>query len=180
MNLVAVQCNQCGASLRISETTNFVTCEHCHSQLAVQRMETATFTEAIKAIDQKTTQIAADLEIMRLQSRIEMLDREWDSKKAPLMIGGSEGKNGEPSRSRAKVWAILFVSAGIVLVVGALAVEGFHMFVLFGVLAIIAGVMTGSWESAMADNFQSLQARYAMERRRLVHQLHAAEKPGQR
>ncbi len=179
MILVAVQCNHCGASLRISETTSFVTCAHCGSQLAVQRTETATFTEAINAIDQKTTQIAANLEVMRLQNRIEILDREWESKRAAVMIGVSQGKNGEPSRSRATLWRILFVTTGIVLVVAALATEGFRMFAFFGLFAIIAGVLTRRWDSAMADKFQSLQARYDMERRRLVHQLRAAEKQGQ-
>jgi ABC-type phosphate transport system auxiliary subunit len=194
MTLVAVRCNHCGASLRISETTRFVTCDHCRSQLAVQRTDTAIFTEAIKAIDQKTSQIAADLEAMRLQKQIETLDREWESKRAVLLAGVSMGSNGEPSEIRAKVWMILFATPGVVLmvcslgmVISTLEVKGLHFssfqglfLALLGLLPIIAGVLIGRWNATMADQFQSQRARYAKERQHLVGQLSAAEKQGQR
>ena len=194
MNLVAVQCNQCGASLRISETTSFVTCEHCRTQLAVQRTDTATFTEAIKALDQKTTQVAADLEVVRLEKQIEMLDREWESKRATLLVGVSVGSNGEPSGIRAKVWMILFATLGVALIVCALVLivctlemEGLHassfqglFLALLGLLPILAGVLIRRWNADMAEKFKSQRVRYAKERQRLVGELRAAEKQGQR
>ena len=187
MTLVAVQCNQCGASLRVSETTRFVTCEHCGSQLSVERTETAIFTEAIKAIDQKTTQIAADLEVMRLQKQIEILDREWESKRTALLAGVSVGSSGEPSGLRAKVWEILFMTVGVVTVVFGLAVEGLCISVFLGLpsiflglLSIIVGLLIKRWDSNMAAKFQSQRSRYVKDRQCLVGQLRAAEKTGQR
>lgn len=42
-----VDCNGCGASLKIGETTHFATCAKCAARLEVKRSESAVYTEVL-------------------------------------------------------------------------------------------------------------------------------------
>jgi hypothetical protein len=44
---VNVDCNACGASLSVPETTRFVTCGKCRARLAIRRSDTAIYTEVL-------------------------------------------------------------------------------------------------------------------------------------
>ncbi|QDT63470.1 hypothetical protein [Calycomorphotria hydatis] len=46
---VSLLCNQCGASIEVPESASFIVCNACNTHLAVKRTETITYTEAIHA-----------------------------------------------------------------------------------------------------------------------------------
>ncbi len=77
IQLTAVACNNCGASLAIDDETRFVACTHCGSQLAVRREQGAAFTKTLLQISAHTSSMATNLEYLRLQNEIDELDREW-------------------------------------------------------------------------------------------------------
>lgn len=55
-----VDCNACGSSLGVSETTRFVTCGKCKARLAIKRSEGAIYTEVLAepSHDEKAEAIA--------------------------------------------------------------------------------------------------------------------------
>ena len=79
MKLLALNCNHCGAPLEVPEKANYLTCTFCQTQLSVQRSGGAAYTEALEKLDERTEQIADDVEILKLQAELDRLDREWTS-----------------------------------------------------------------------------------------------------
>jgi DNA-directed RNA polymerase subunit RPC12/RpoP len=83
----SLNCNQCGASLDVDDSTRFVTCRHCGSKLEIKRNASSAFTEVLDRIDRNTVQAADDLRVIRLEQEIERLDREWQMKNPGQPIG---------------------------------------------------------------------------------------------
>ncbi len=91
MELETLNCNHCGAPLRVPESANFVTCAHCGSQLAVKRTDTAHYTEVLTRLDARTTEMAQELEELKLQNELNAIDEEWEEERQRYMISPSRG-----------------------------------------------------------------------------------------
>ncbi|HWB61453.1 MAG TPA: hypothetical protein VG733_18370 [Chthoniobacteraceae bacterium] len=107
LQIIDVSCNHCGATLKVDEKTRFVTCSYCHSRLAIQRSDSAVFTEALEKIEEHTGGMAENLKLIQLQNELEQLDREWMMSRESLMVSGEHGSRYEPS-AIAGVVLILF------------------------------------------------------------------------
>src|SRR5690348_14705850 len=75
--LEALSCSHCGAPIQVPEGTQFVTCAHCGSRLVVKRNETASYTEVLGHLESTRARISKDMELVRLESELERIDREW-------------------------------------------------------------------------------------------------------
>jgi LSD1 subclass zinc finger protein len=113
MKLLALNCNRCGAPLEVPEKAKFVTCTFCQTQLAVQRSGGAAYTEALEKLDERTEQIADDVEILKLQAELDRLDREWTSGRERYMRADNNGVMSVPTRAGALAVMLISTVGGI-------------------------------------------------------------------
>lgn len=73
-----LNCGQCGAPLRVPETAQFVTCNHCRSSLAIRRMESITLTEQLQQTEGKLGQIESHLAQLVYENRFAEENRRWE------------------------------------------------------------------------------------------------------
>ena len=97
MDITTVSCNKCGAALQIAGTARFVTCRYCGAQLEVKRTESTISTEVLDRIDQRTADMAEDLDAIRRETQLERLDREWALRRDSLMSRDKYGRTRTPS-----------------------------------------------------------------------------------
>ena len=100
MELIPLNCNNCGSKLKVGEDTKFVTCKQCDAQLAVRHEDGATFTDVLDAaarveasaaaIEEHVEKLGADNEKLFLQGEVERLDREWES--GARLHGSAKGR----------------------------------------------------------------------------------------
>ncbi len=117
MKLIALNCNHCGATLEVRDETNFVTCKHCDTQLAIHREDGAAYTalaEATKRVEQQTEALADQVEDLSdqnarliLQGELTQLDREWENRRQGLMTKDKRGQLVVATRGQAFTLAAL-------------------------------------------------------------------------
>lgn len=177
---ISVACNHCGAPLQVEETTRFVTCAYCKSQLEVKRTGSSYFTSALERIDQNTQQIAEDVEAIRLQHELERVDREWELEQQKFMTRDEDGNVQYPRRSG--IGGIVGVGFGILWTILACAMMGSApdvgpfgvakvVFPLFGVLFVIGAVVTTLKGSDMAQQYRAREAAYRSRREAILREL---------
>jgi hypothetical protein len=93
MEMVTVSCNSCGAPLKVGAQVRFVTCQFCNSQLEIKRNDSTIFTDQIDRIADHTAQMAQNLEAIKLQNEIEMLDRQ-------AAVGSAQSGRADASNAR--------------------------------------------------------------------------------
>ena len=163
-----VTCNRCGAPLAIADSTRFVNCTYCGARLEVHRNGNALYTAVLDAIDQRTKEIAADVEVIRRQNEIERLDREWAMRREDLMVRGKDGSAAKPSVIGPVIGmliAVVFVGFWSISAANAGA-PGF--FPVIGVLVILAVIIGTVSTLAKAGQYEQEQRRYEAERARLM------------
>lgn len=110
MELETVNCGNCGAPLKIPETVDFVTCNHCKSSLAVKRMETVTLTEKLEQTEERLDRAEAHLAQLVYQNRCEGERRRWERESKQHMIKDKHGNMHVPSTAGgAVIMVIMFV-----------------------------------------------------------------------
>ena len=140
MKIVSLTCNHCGASLEVPQKTRFITCKYCSSRLEVKQSSGAIYTEVLEAIDEKTDRIVEDLEVLKLQSRLEQLDREWEAERDQYLPRGTQGETMVPTRGVIVVVGIIGCIFGLFWII-LTRLMGVHiLFSLFGIV-IVVGVI---------------------------------------
>jgi DNA-directed RNA polymerase subunit RPC12/RpoP/F0F1-type ATP synthase assembly protein I len=171
--IVSVNCNHCGAALEVDEKTRFVTCKYCNSRLAVQRTDSAVFTEVLEKIEEQTGQIAGNLKVIELQNELNQLDREWAMSRDSLMMSGRNGSRSEPSAAGGVVAIVVGVLFGGFWMVGAMK-DGAPWFMsLFGIFFIGGCVVTGIMSIAKAGQLDTTRSDYESRRRQLMDAIEA-------
>jgi len=175
MKTVNVPCNNCGASLKLAANTKFLSCNYCGSSLKVIRSSGSTFTEVLEGIDEKTTQIAQDTRIIRIQNDLELLDREWEKKRKSLMVLNSNDKRIVPNELDVQMGA--FFSFFSLLVSGILAynLEFPPIFGIGFLLAIILLAYSVNHNSKLAK-YRHAAEEYQQARNALIKSLNEARK----
>lgn len=113
LQTIAVNCNHCGATLQVDEKTRFVTCNYCHSRLAIQRSDSTVFTEVLEKIQEQTGHMAENLELIKLQNELEQIDREWMmSREENLVVNSKNGSRSEPSAVGGIILILFGLAAG--------------------------------------------------------------------
>ena len=138
MNLVTVRCNECGAPLETSDSARYLTCNHCGSQLSVQRTASSIFTEKLEAIEERTEAIAGSIDVIRVQNDIAQLDREWVMEREKHLVRGKRGVH-EPGAGDVIGSAVGLVVGLIMLCAGMSARSG-GMMTVMGLFIVMCGV----------------------------------------
>src|SRR5687767_5937367 len=116
---LSVSCNHCGAPLQVPAGTRYVTCTYCGARLEVHRSGNAAYTEVLEALQQKTTQIAGDVEAIRVQNEIERLDREWMMEREGYMVRDKRGGTHVPTAASSVLVSVVMVAFAIFWMSGA-------------------------------------------------------------
>ena len=113
MNLETIACNQCGAPLSVPEGAKFVTCNHCHANLAVRRNDSVRYTEMVEKIAEHTANLAEQVAHLRYQNELERIDREWQHQREMFMITDKNGARHEPTEAAGSIVFVLVIAFGI-------------------------------------------------------------------
>lgn len=142
MDTISVRCNSCGAPLETGAQARFVTCKFCNSQLEIKRTASSIFTEEISKIARNTEQMAENLEAIKLQNEIEMLDRE----SAVASVSEISRKGARPGGALGLVFGIFFalVAFGMAVTAGSHGAPALFIFVVvgIGIFGLISAVVS--------------------------------------
>jgi DNA-directed RNA polymerase subunit RPC12/RpoP len=160
MRILSLTCNHCGASLEVPQKTRFVTCRYCSSRLEIKQSSGTIYTEVLEAIDEKTDKIVEDLEVLKLQSRLEQLDREWEVEREQYLLRGKHGETMVPTRGVIVVVGIIGCLFGLFWIILTRLMGAPIIFSLFGII-IVVGVF--------AVIIKAMSGAKAYERRKQIH-----------
>ena len=168
---VAVSCNKCGAGLEVPRGARFVTCTYCGTRLEVHRSGGAAYTEILESIEERTEQIAGNVEAIRWQNELERLDREWMLRRDALMVTDKRGGRHVPGRTGAIVGSIIAAVFGTIWtgVAATMGAPGF--FVLFGVVFIIVAIAGGLYSFGKAAQYEQAETVYSERRAELLRKM---------
>ena len=166
MAVETITCNSCGAPLQVRATANYVTCAHCHSQLAITRTDTATFTEQIEQLAEQTEQLTDQVERLTAQNDLHALDREWELERETYMVTNKHGRRSLPTQSGSIVGGIVAAGFGIFWIVMASDIGG-GIFPAFGVLFILIGIGSSVVAFNKAGDYRRAHRRYRSRRSEL-------------
>jgi DNA-directed RNA polymerase subunit RPC12/RpoP len=156
MELSPVACNNCGAPLQIPAAAQYVTCQHCSSQLEVKRNESVAWTEKleqIETIDRRTEQLVNQMAQLRFETALSRIDRWWDREEQLYMVGDQHGNRHRPNALGSVVAGCGVAVAGFFFL--AIGGEG----LILGPVLILCGIAVG-----FVGNFQAIK--YATAKRR--------------
>jgi DNA-directed RNA polymerase subunit RPC12/RpoP len=180
LQTISVNCNHCGATLQVDENTRFVTCNYCHSRLAIQRSDSAVFTEVLEKIEEHTGELAEDVKLIRLQNEIEQLDREWMMTREKFMLSGQNGQKSDPSIAGGVAMIIVGVVAGVLwisfnsfAISQAGAPPFMPFFMLFGVLVAGMFVFGGIRSISKTGELDTARKDYEIRRADLISRIDA-------
>ncbi len=166
MELEGITCGNCGAPLQVPPGVRFITCNHCHTSLAVHRSETATYTEKLDEIDARTQEMAGELAQLRNDAELARLDREWEQERQSYLIKNNEGQLVEPTAGGSVVTGVLTAIFGAFWTAMTSHIGG-GGFALFGVLFIAIGVGSALYAYSKANELEAARTRYQDRRRQL-------------
>jgi hypothetical protein len=171
MRLVSLNCNQCGAPLEVPEKIKFVTCVYCSAHLSIRHEGNAVYSEALDEIEKRTGKIAEDLEILKIQSELESLDRQWMLDRDRFKVKGQDGHYSVPGQAGSIAGMILAAVFGVFWTVTAASMGAPGLFPLFGIVFVIAAIAGGIASLKKADAYQRNHKSYEVERKMLLHRL---------
>lgn len=174
MELLSVNCNGCGAPLEVGADTRFATCNHCGARLAIQRTDSAAFTEFLESIDRSTDSVAKLLRDIKRQNEIERIDREWELERKQYDIQGRTPD------------AVLGNSIGLMIVAVIMGVFGAFWtvsasqmgaggFSLFGLVFVGFAVWLGYQSMTGGSKYLEAKERYLERRTAALDQLHESD-----
>ncbi len=103
--------------MEVAATTQFATCRHCGAKLAIQRTDTAIFTEILEKLTTKTDQLSEQVNNLSGLTEVAALDREWELERENYMVTTKHGGRQIPSEAGA-------IGSGVVLLSRCLGVFG--------------------------------------------------------
>lgn len=173
MRTIALQCNHCGAPLRVAESARFVTCTHCDSQLAIRHEGDAAWTELSERVDRNHEELSRNLEVVQIQNELQNLERDWDRTCDRHRIQPKNGKSRLPDDPGAPSLVVGVVVSLMVAIFG-LAIS-LTPFVVFGVVMGFITFFGGRQQATVRKKFQQLRREYDRERRDLLSRLRDAK-----
>lgn len=169
-SLIPLACNHCGAAIDVEASTRFVTCTYCGSRLEVHRTGNAAYTSVLEAIDQRTQQIAEDVEIIKIQNQLEHLDRQWQMQRDSLLVRNKDGSTSEPSAlgtAMGIVMGLFAMGFAIFWMVMASSMGAPFPFPCFGLIFLIVIPITIYNQIQKSNRFEQMRSSYEVERQRL-------------
>lgn len=162
-SLESLSCNNCGAPLNVPHSANFVTCNHCRTQLAIRRTPTASYTERLAEMSRKTEELTEQVKHLACQNELAAIDRDWEREKERHMITGKHGHKRLPNPTLALIaGGALALLGGGLLVIG--ATSGSPQMLLMGFAVGAVGLFAGIHEHTKAGDYRAALARYRRRR----------------
>lgn len=158
-----LRCNNCGAPLQVPTSANFVTCNHCRTQLAVRRDATASYTEALEQVSQQTEALTEQVKYLTYQNELAALDRQWETERQRYMVQDKHGRRHVPSETGAVIGGVLMGLVGVVMT-GMAVNSGLGGPGLVGVIVMIAAVIVTMYGFSKAQAYRAAYRRYHMRR----------------
>ena len=158
-----LRCNNCGAPLQVPTSANFVTCNHCRTQLAVRRDATASYTEALEQVSQQTEALTEQVKYLTYQHELAALDRQWESERKRHMVQNKQGTLHVPSRTGSLIAGTMIGMFGIVLV-GTSASSGFGATGVIGLCVMCGAVAVTIYGFHKAQAYRAAYRRYQLRR----------------
>ena len=171
--LESLLCNSCGAPLKVPSSANYVTCNHCHTQLAVHRESGVSFTEAIDKLNQTTENLSEQVSRLAAQQELADLDRNWDRRRQDLMISDQDGRRHVPNSMGSTIGGIIVVCFGGFWTIMAFGISsrspfgGAGLFPFFGLVFMAFGVYGIIHTNAKAAEYQRAETSYKRQRAKL-------------
>ena len=164
MEIESLACNGCGGPLQVPQSANYVTCNHCGSQLAIRRTESTTYTKQLDAIETKQDELIEKIDRLERTNLVAQLDREWQQERSRFMITDKTGQKHVPSKGTALAsFVVAGFGVGWVLLTG-LSSPSFAVFgVIFTGMAIAQGIAT----SNKSTKYRQAKRRYEKRRHEL-------------
>jgi hypothetical protein len=165
MNVLSLTCNHCGAPLQVEEGTRYLTCRFCSSQLEVQHSENAFYTKVLQVLDQRTSEMAKDLDVIKRQNQLEQLERDWQREREDYLVRGQNGTTTIPSAAGSLIGMAIGIAIGVLWVGFTSSLEGVPgFFPFFGVLVIIAVVFGSLRNLQKSIRYREREAEYHRRR----------------
>lgn len=182
MKTIPVLCNSCGAKLKVDEHTRFATCRFCDSTLAVKHTDSTVFTEVVEEVRQTTAKIKDDVEVLKIQSELERLDREWLMEREKYASHDDKGRVSYPDSEKspsAMIGAVVFMAlwfGALVFMLVAASRSGAPAFfpVMIGAM-IVLGILTMVTKIGPEGEYEDAKIEFEAERRKLLNELKQAE-----
>lgn len=178
MQIEKISCNSCGAPLDVPSAANYVTCNHCSTQLSVRRTSNVTYTEQLNRLTEKTDELSDRLEDLTTQNAVAALDREWEFERKKHMVSTKHGEQ-IPTEAGSfgggvviAIFGTLWTVIAFFMTQSAPDVGPFTIvkvvFPLFGVAFVVFGVMSSMASYDKAGKFRTAEARYKKKRNELL------------
>jgi len=116
MELTPVACSNCGAPLQIPAAAQYVTCQHCSTQLEVKRNDSVAWTvrqQQLESIDRRTEQLVGQVAQLRYHSELNHVHRAWEREERRYMVRDKYGNMHRPSAIGSVIMACVFVLVGV-------------------------------------------------------------------
>ncbi|QQL45786.1 hypothetical protein [Sulfuriroseicoccus oceanibius] len=162
ISTIPLLCNQCGASLKVAENTNFAHCSYCNSQLKVHRSGGAVFSEVVAEIKERQDETDNRVRILELENQILRLDQRWDQMQEQFMIHPKNGRPYLPDEKSA-AGGILMIPFALIFGIVAISMAGEIGF-LFLLIAVAAAVASTISSNNKRKEYQA--AKFYHERRK--------------
>jgi hypothetical protein len=108
VQIESLNCGNCGAPLKVPETAQFVTCNHCHSSLAIRRMHSITLTEKMEQTAQRLEEAETQLAELVYRNHVNEETRRWEREREQYMIKDKHGNRSVPNEAMG--WVMLAVT----------------------------------------------------------------------
>ncbi|MEO0481733.1 MAG: hypothetical protein AAF196_19885 [Planctomycetota bacterium] len=175
MTTLALNCNHCGAPLKVADAARYVTCAHCGSSLVVKKDSGAAWTELAEKIVESQESMSQDLEVLQLQNDLERLDREWTMDLGRYRIHGKQGSRlpdeGGPMLVVAPIAMVVF---GVFWIGMASSIGGPSILPVFGLVFIAAAAFSGLSAKKKGGAYRDARQRYRRRRAELERKIAAA------
>lgn len=179
MSTERLMCNSCGAPLDVPSAANFVTCNHCGTQLSINRSHDVSYTEQLSRLEASTDELTNQLRELNSHQKLEALDREWQQKQASFLISGKRGHRIQPSGGLAIGGGLAAAAFGVLWTIMAIAITSGApdfgpfavakiVFPLFGVVFVGAAIFGSLKVHHMASGLRHSEDEYRKERDRLL------------
>lgn len=176
MKVTKVCCQGCGADLEVDESIRYVTCNYCHARLEVVHDSSVTHTRQLDQIVKTTDELAGKLKLIELQNDLELLDRDWESRRNTLLVRSKEGNVSEPSSSGSLVGGIIMIAFGIFWLGMTSSIGAPAFFPFFGLIFIGFAVFQMINGTSKAEEYRSLRRNYETRRSQLMRQIEQQRK----
>jgi predicted phage tail protein len=161
----------------VPDTAQFVTCNHCATQLRIQRTSDVTFTEQLDRLAQQTEQLSERINELSAQNEVAAIDREWELERENYMVTDKNKGRHIPTRAGSLTGGIVVTVFGCFWTAMAFGITSFMpfpvvgtIFPLFGVVFVIFGIVTTISAYSKAEAYEDAHRRYQRRRSELLNQ----------